>query len=92
MKIKRINLFELQGKIINRPDMKFLVGACGGDGGVDIECNASCGVCLIPEYDIYGGWIGCKATGDRKDFCCYGYEPFFGRRKTSANFWCAVHD
>jgi len=72
MIVKRINLCELQGKIINRPEMRFLLG--GGDPeGAEIECaSTGCGVCYSNRMDENKNWVGCETTGNPDDFCVYG--------------------
>lgn len=43
--IRKINLKELQGVEMTRPELKFLVGGCGSSGKKKICCNPNNGSC-----------------------------------------------
>ena len=76
MVVKKIQLHEIQGVTIKRPEMKFLVAGCGGDptdlGEGSITCSGgSEGVCFESSYREPDG-PRCYANGDPDSFCMYG--------------------
>ena len=74
MIMKRINLYELQGTKMNRPEMRFLVGGCGGCDDAGVTCDGNgCGICYSAEWDDkINAWVGCYANGNPASFCVYG--------------------
>ena len=75
IKINKITLKNLEGVIVPKPELKFIVGGCEYDGGelpeVEITCGQNGGACWRCIQYFSGEYtMTCmESTGNQRDFC-----------------------